>query len=55
MKGDLKVKGSIAYVEQDPFIISASVRKNILFGKTYNAEKFKKAIQFSQLTRDIET
>jgi len=55
MKGDLEVKGSIAYVEQDPFIISASVRKNILFGKTYNAEQFKKAIQFSQLSRDIET
>lgn len=32
MKGKFKVNGSIAYVEQDPFIISASVKKNILFG-----------------------
>jgi len=32
MKGEFKVNGSIAYVEQEPFIISASIRKNILFG-----------------------
>jgi len=40
MSGELKVKGSIAYVEQEPFIISATVRKNILFGKEYNEEQF---------------
>jgi len=40
MNGNLKVQGSIAYVEQEPFIISASVRKNILFGKEYNEKQF---------------
>jgi len=32
MKGNLKVNGSIAYVEQEPFIISATIRKNVIFG-----------------------
>lgn len=30
--GSLSVKGSIAYVEQEPFIFSASVKQNIMFG-----------------------
>lgn len=31
--GELKVQGSIAYVEQEPYIVSGTVRHNILFGK----------------------
>jgi len=31
-KGSLEVCGSIAYVEQEPFIIAASVKRNIMFG-----------------------
>lgn len=55
MKGDLKVNGSIAYVEQDPFIVSASIRKNILFGKPFDKKKFDDAIRYAQLERDVET
>lgn len=35
MKGNASVVGSIAYVEQEPFIFSASVKENITFGKEY--------------------
>lgn len=44
-KGKLEVQGSIAYVEQEPFIFSASVKENILFGSKYDAAKFKKTVQ----------
>jgi ABC-type multidrug transport system fused ATPase/permease subunit len=47
MKGSLSVKGSIAYVEQEPFIISASIRKNILFGKPFDQKRFDDAIRYS--------
>jgi len=47
MKGHLKVNGSIAYVEQEPFIISASIRKNILFGKTFDKKRFDEAIKYA--------
>ena len=36
MKGDLQVAGSISYVEQEPFIFSASIKDNILFGNPYD-------------------
>ena len=32
MKGSSEIKGSIAYVEQEPFIFSASIQENIMFG-----------------------
>ena len=38
MKGKMEVKGSIAYVEEEPFIMSASGRKNIRGGKPFNQE-----------------
>lgn len=55
MKGELKVNGSIAYVEQDPFIVSATIRKNILFGKAFDKKRFDDAIRYAQLERDVET
>ena len=54
MKGNFRVNGSIAYVEQEPFIISASVKKNIMFGRPFDQEKFDDAIKYSCLTRDIQ-
>ena len=36
-----KVNGSIAYVGQQPWIISDSLRENILFGKEYDQRRYK--------------
>ena len=36
VKGEQVVKGTIAYVEQEPFIISGSIKDNILMGKRFN-------------------
>lgn len=52
--GNDLVKGKISYVEQEPFIFSASVRENITFGEPYDAERFENAIHYSQLERDVE-
>lgn len=40
VRGDMEIKGKIAYVEQDPFIFPGTVKENILFGKDYDKEKF---------------
>ena len=45
--GDKQIIGSIAYVEQEPFIFSASVKDNIIFGKSYNKARFWEAIRVS--------
>lgn len=54
VNGTRKVNGSIAYVEQEPFIFSGTVKKNILFGKPYDKERFEKAVRAAELVRDIE-
>ena len=43
--GRINVKGSISYVEQEPFIISDTVKNNILFGKELNEDKLNQAIE----------
>lgn len=45
MKGNASTVGSIAYVEQEPFIFSASVKENICFGKDYEQVRFEWAIK----------
>lgn len=45
IKGQVKTYGSIAYVEQDPFIMSGSVKDNILFGLAYNQNKLEEVIK----------
>lgn len=40
LKGDMEIKGRIAYVEQEPFIFPGTVKENILFGKDFEKEKF---------------
>jgi len=40
LKGDMEIKGRIAYVEQEPFIFPGTVKENILFGKDLDKEKF---------------
>lgn len=49
-KGSVKVNGSIAYAAQQPWVFSGTVRQNILFGKEYNKERYKKVIKACALT-----
>ena len=53
-KGNVSVAGSMAYVEQEPFIFSQTVKENILFGQQYDKERMDRAIAAAQLTRDVE-
>lgn len=54
LKGSLDVKGSIAYVEQEPFIISGTVKENICFGNEYDKANMDRAIRLASMTTDIE-
>ncbi|OEL13321.1 ABC transporter C family member 8 [Dichanthelium oligosanthes] len=48
------VFGSVAYVSQNSWIQSGTVRDNILFGKPFNKELYEKAIKSCALDKDIE-
>ena len=48
------VFGSLAYVSQNSWIQSGTVRDNILFGKPFDKELYEKAIKSCALDKDIE-
>ena len=45
---------SIAYCDQRPWIVNATVKDNILFGKEYDADRFNKAIFAACMTDDLK-
>ena len=47
MKGTHNQNGTLAYVEQEPFIFSASIKENIILGMDFNEKRFKYAIKVS--------
>ncbi|XP_013924730.1 PREDICTED: multidrug resistance-associated protein 4 [Thamnophis sirtalis] len=54
IKGFIDVQGKIAYVSQQPWVFSGTVRNNILFGKEYRKEKYEKVLRACALKKDID-
>ena len=52
--GTREIKGTIAYVEQEPFIFSATIKENIIFGKSFNSEMFETALKYSCFNEDLK-
>ena len=52
--GSISLKGSVAYAAQAPWILNATVRDNILFGKPMDEERYHKVIEVCQLEHDLE-
>lgn len=44
-KGHLRIKGQIGYVPQHAWVFSGSVRQNIVFGQTFEEERYNKVIK----------
>ncbi|KAG8452202.1 hypothetical protein GDO86_004119 [Hymenochirus boettgeri] len=52
-KGYVDIRGKIAYVAQQPWVFSGTVRSNILFGKEYAQEKYDKVLRVCALKKDL--
>ncbi|KAK8792333.1 hypothetical protein WA158_001868 [Blastocystis sp. Blastoise] len=52
--GSIYRKGSISYVSQLPFIMNATLKDNIIFGHSFDEEKYHKALEVSALLPDLE-
>ena len=50
--GTHRVRGRLAYVEQEPFIFSGTIKDNICYGLEYAETRFRKAVVASQLDGD---
>ncbi|TMW58096.1 hypothetical protein Poli38472_011684 [Pythium oligandrum] len=53
-KGERVVRGDLAYASQQPWIQHQSLRENILFGETYEAEHYERVLMACQLLPDLE-
>jgi len=49
--GKVNVVGRIAYVSQSAWVFSASVRQNIIFGSSFDPEKYHRVIHSAALER----
>ena len=52
--GEVYKNGSVAYVEQEPVIFSATIKENILFGAEMNEKRYARALKQSCLEADLE-
>ena len=53
LDGTVEVNGNIAYTAQRPFILNATVRENILFGKEFDSVKYKRCIKAAAMLHDL--
>ncbi|DBA04380.1 TPA: hypothetical protein N0F65_002142 [Lagenidium giganteum] len=52
-RGRVAVRGSVAYVSQQPFIQNATVRDNICFGRPFEQGRYDEAVRVSCLQKDL--
>jgi ATP-binding cassette, subfamily C (CFTR/MRP), member 1 len=53
IRGEVIVRGHIAYVPQSPWIMNATLRDNITFGYKYDPEFYDEIIESCALKSDI--
>ena len=53
VSGEVVLRGSVAYVPQQAWIQNATVKSNVLFGMTMEADKYAQTIKVCELTKDL--
>ncbi|KAI9598979.1 hypothetical protein BDF19DRAFT_419287 [Syncephalis fuscata] len=54
-EGIMHLHGSIAYVPSEPWLVSSTLKENIVFGMPYDEHKYRAVIRACALTRDIKS
>ncbi|CAI2363221.1 unnamed protein product [Moneuplotes crassus] len=50
----IRVDGSVSLVEQKPFVLSQTIRQNILFGRLLDEARYNRVVEAAQLGKDLE-
>ncbi|EAR91413.2 ABC transporter family protein (macronuclear) [Tetrahymena thermophila SB210] len=53
-KGNFSFNGRVAYVEQEPYIFSSSIKENIIFGSEYDEDLYQQVLEACGLNSDIQ-
>ncbi|KAI8072721.1 multi drug resistance-associated protein MRP [Gongronella butleri] len=53
-QGSITLRGSVAYVPQQAWMMNATVRENIVFGHRFDPEFYAKVLEACSLTMDLE-
>lgn len=53
-EGTIRVRGRVAYVPQQAFIINATVRDNIIFGNLFDQERYRRVLTACGLDPDLD-
>ncbi|KAF2894912.1 hypothetical protein ILUMI_11261 [Ignelater luminosus] len=51
--GTLDIEGKISYASQEPWIFSASIKQNIVFGQPFETERYQDVIRVCALEHDL--
>lgn len=54
-RGQVTVCGNVAYVPQTAWVMNASVKENIIFGRTFDSQLYDKTLQACALIHDLST
>lgn len=52
-RGELTVRGRVAYVPQRPWVFNASLRENVLFGQPFEPEWYRQVLRVCALEADV--
>eukprot|EP00058_Branchiostoma_floridae_P018300 XP_002603789.1 hypothetical protein BRAFLDRAFT_86619 [Branchiostoma floridae] len=55
VSGRMSVRGRVAYTSQQPWVFSGTVRQNILFEATWDADRYKDVLNVTALSKDVES
>ncbi|KAG0217290.1 hypothetical protein BGX33_010936 [Mortierella sp. NVP41] len=54
LEGTIRVRGRVAYVPQQAFIINATVRDNIVFGNPFDQDRYRRVLTVCGLDPDLD-